>query len=168
MAERLTYPVATIAKLLELTDRRVQQLATDGVIPKAERGRYDLIATVQGYVRFLRERAFGAVANTDSHTEKTRLTAAQANIAEMQEAEMRGELVRAEEIYRELYTLTRTARNGLLTIADRISVEVAAESDHHTVHEMIENEVETVMAEMLETVDELEPDIEPEEDTADE
>ena len=41
-----TYPVSTIAKLFNLTERRVQQLASEGVIPKPERGKYDLVASV--------------------------------------------------------------------------------------------------------------------------
>lgn len=47
-----TYPVATIAKLLLLSDRRVQQLTKEGVIPKEERGRYELApADVWEYAR---------------------------------------------------------------------------------------------------------------------
>ena len=51
-----TYPVATIAKLLLLTERRVQQLTREGVLPRADRGRYELAPVVQAYVRYLRDR----------------------------------------------------------------------------------------------------------------
>jgi phage terminase Nu1 subunit (DNA packaging protein) len=156
VAERLTYPVTTIAKLLDLTDRRVQQLANDGVIPRAERGRYDLIATVQGYVRFLRERAFGAVANTDSHTEKTRLTAAQANIAEMTEMEMRGELVRAGDVRREIYTASRQIRNTMLTMPDRIASKLVTVDDGLVIHEMLEAEVTVMLEDVAALGDQIE------------
>lgn len=53
------YPASTIAKLFNLTERRVQQLSKEGVIPKAERGKYELIGAVQGYVRYLQERSQG-------------------------------------------------------------------------------------------------------------
>jgi hypothetical protein len=33
-----THPVATIAKLLLLTERRMQQLTREGVLPRADRG----------------------------------------------------------------------------------------------------------------------------------
>jgi hypothetical protein len=51
-----TQPIAVIARLLDLTERRVQQLARDGIIPASartgpERGRYDLVGTVRGYAR---------------------------------------------------------------------------------------------------------------------
>ena len=50
-----TQPIGVIAKLLDLSERRVQQLSREGVIPKAERGQYDLIGSVRGYVRYLRD-----------------------------------------------------------------------------------------------------------------
>ena len=37
-------PIAVIARLLDLSERRIQQLSREGVIPKAERGQYDLVA----------------------------------------------------------------------------------------------------------------------------
>ena len=51
-----TQPIAVIAKLLDLSERRVQQLSREGVIPKATRGQYDLVGSVRGYVRYLRSR----------------------------------------------------------------------------------------------------------------
>ncbi len=43
MAADATYPVETIAELPDLTPRRVYQLTTEGIIPKASRGRYELV-----------------------------------------------------------------------------------------------------------------------------
>ena len=61
-----TYPVSTIAKLLILTERQVQSLAKQGVLPKTERARYELVPVVQAYIRYLRERAMGgAVGGTE-------------------------------------------------------------------------------------------------------
>lgn len=47
-----TAPIESLAKLLDLTPRRVQQLAKEGVIPKpATRGQYDIIPSVVAYIR---------------------------------------------------------------------------------------------------------------------
>ena len=46
-------PVAVIAELLNLSVRRIQQLAERRIIPKATKGKYDLIGCVQGYAEFL-------------------------------------------------------------------------------------------------------------------
>lgn len=44
-----------MARLLMLTTERLRQLGRDGVIPKAVKGKYQLVPTVQGYVRWLRD-----------------------------------------------------------------------------------------------------------------
>ena len=84
-----TQPIAVIARLLDLTERRVQQLAQDGVIPPAartgpERGRYDLVSAVRGYVRYLREQATRSPSGSaDFGVERARLVKAKADLAEM-------------------------------------------------------------------------------------
>ena len=47
------YPKETIASLLNISERRVEQLVKRRVIPKAGRGVFDLGPTVQAYVRYL-------------------------------------------------------------------------------------------------------------------
>lgn len=80
-------PVGTLAKLFNLTDRRVQQLARDNVIPKATRGKYPLAPSIRGYVRYLQERAFSKeLGTTDLHTEQVRLKRAQADAKEIEAA----------------------------------------------------------------------------------
>jgi hypothetical protein len=52
-------PVQILAQLLDMSERRVQQLATQGVIPKPEDRQYDLVASVKGYVHYLRKQIQG-------------------------------------------------------------------------------------------------------------
>ena len=137
-----------LSAFLMLTDRRVQQLKDANVIVKFGRGEYDLTKSTQGYINFLRERAFGGVANTDQHGEKTRLITAQANIAEMNDAELRGDLLRADETGRAIFTAARGVRNSLQTVADRLAVPMAGEDDHHEIHDMIEGEINQILHDM--------------------
>jgi len=139
-----------LSAFLMLTDRRVQQLKDANVIVKFGRGEYDLTKSTQGYINFLRERAFGGVANTDQHGEKTRLITAQANIAEMNDAELRGDLLRADETRRAIFTAARGVRNSLQTVADRLAQPLAGEDDHHEIHAMIENEINQILHDMKE------------------
>src|SRR5205823_2392538 len=85
-----THPTSDIAQLLEVSGRRLQQLVTEGVIPKpAKRGQYSLAATVRGYIGFLRDRAAGKAAGFAF--EKERLTRLQADTlqAELREHDER-------------------------------------------------------------------------------
>jgi hypothetical protein len=56
--------VGTIAGLLNVTPRRVQQLANDGIIPRASRGNYSLIGCVRGYIKFLQTTTKGGAPAT--------------------------------------------------------------------------------------------------------
>ena len=95
-----THPVAVISKLLDLTPRRVFQLANEGVIPRAERGRYELVPAVRGYIRYLRDRAIGADALPDdaARASRARLVKAQAEAQEMENATNRGEMLPREDV----------------------------------------------------------------------
>jgi hypothetical protein len=54
----LTWPTSRMAKFIDVTPRRLQQLVQEGVIPKCEgRGRYNPVAVNLAYIRFLRDRA---------------------------------------------------------------------------------------------------------------
>ena len=45
-----SYPVSTIAKLFGLSERRIQQLAQEGIIPKPDKNQYELIGCVRAYI----------------------------------------------------------------------------------------------------------------------
>lgn len=47
----------TLSILLDVTERRVQQLADEGIVVRKRQGHYDLVASIQGYVRYLRAQA---------------------------------------------------------------------------------------------------------------
>lgn len=59
------YPKETIANLLNLSERRIEQLVKQKVIPKAGRGVFDLGPTVQTYVRYLQGLSSGALKTTE-------------------------------------------------------------------------------------------------------
>jgi len=140
-----TYPVKTIAKLLDLTERRVQQLAREGVIPKAESGRYDLVQAVRGYVKYLRDRAVGEVSTADVFTEKARLTKLTADKLEIEIAERTGQLVDAAAVRKEAFTAGRQVRDRLMKIPDKLSPELATMDDAHAIRVRLAAEFREVL-----------------------
>ena len=59
------YPKETIATLLNISERRVEQLVKQKIIPKAGRGVFDLGPTVQAYVRYLQGLCSGALKTSE-------------------------------------------------------------------------------------------------------
>lgn len=140
-----TYPVSTIAKLLDLTERRVQQLAREGVLPKAESGRYDLVQAVRGYVKYLRDRAVGDASAADAYTERARLTRLTADKLELEIARQTGQLVDAAAVKKEAFSAGRQVRDRLMKIPDKLSPELATMDDAHAIRHRLLAEFREVL-----------------------
>ena len=54
-AEAGTITTGQAARLLMISDERVRQLTKMGYVPKAAKGRYNLVAVVQGYIKYLKD-----------------------------------------------------------------------------------------------------------------
>ena len=122
-----TQPLAVIAKLLDLSERRVQQLSREGVIPKATRGQYDLIGSVRGYVHYLRDQAVSAQAGApDYAAERARYIRARADLADMEAAQRRGALIAVEDIEVAWIKVLALLRTRILAVPDRLAPEVYA------------------------------------------
>ena len=156
-----TQPIGVIARLLDLSERRVQQLSREGVIPKAERGQYDLIGSVRGYVRYLRDQALKAQSGApDYGAERARFIRARADLAEMEAEEKRLSLIAAEDIEAAWIAVLALLRTRLLALPDRLAAQAFEQptiGDTRTV----------IRAAIREVLDDLaEPDIELEADPA--
>jgi len=120
-----TQPLAVIAKLLDLSERRVQQLSREGVIPKATRGQYDLIGSVRGYVRYLRDQAVSAQAGApDYAVERARYIRARADLVEMEASQRRGALIAADDIETAWVKVLALLRTRVLALPDRLAPQV--------------------------------------------
>lgn len=157
-AKNPTYPVSTIAKLLMLSDRRVQQLTKDGVIPKAERGRYELAPAVQGYIRFLQERSLRSDASPiDYHVEKARLTKAQADQAEIELAKARSDVASVSQIERNLSGLFAEVKTNLRNIPDRVVSSLIGMTDEREFKTVMLREIDLVLLALAESDVLIEP-----------
>ena len=117
-----TQPIGVIARLLDLSERRIQQLSREGVIPKAERGQYDLIGSVRGYVRYLRDQAQKAQAGApDYAAERARFIRARADLAEMEAQEKRRALIAADQIEAAWIAVLALVRTRMLALPDRLA-----------------------------------------------
>jgi phage terminase Nu1 subunit (DNA packaging protein) len=121
-----SFNITAIAKLLKLTERRVQQLAKDDIIPKAERGKYDLISSVHGYIDFLKAKAGGDFTAEDVIKNKNKLMKAKAEIAEIERMKATGELIPKEEVKSTWLELINKVKQKLLSIPNKIAPIIVA------------------------------------------
>lgn len=132
--------VATIARLLNLTTRRVQQLATEGVIPKAERGRYPLITCVQGYVAWLQAKASGEHGAVDLTTQRSRLASTMAEKNELELLELRGRLVDVDEVATRWAQMAGAFRARILAMPPKVGPAARAALSNAQAAAIVEHE----------------------------
>ena len=124
----------TIAALFDMTPRRVQQLTKDGVIAAVKEGnanRYDLLPTIQRYIRYLTAKANGREpSKKDSEIEGRRLEAeadlkpSKADIAALQLSELEGTMHRSEDVEAVMTDLVYNIRSMLVALPGRLAVDV--------------------------------------------
>lgn len=89
----------------------------------------------------------GVVASSGAFWDaKTRRETAEASLAELKEAETRGELVRRAEVERELASVLIALRESLEALADRLSALMAAETDAAACRALLRTEHRHAMA----------------------
>ncbi len=135
-ATRTPVDLRTLAGVLGLTTRTINQLCDSGVVVRISFGRYDLEASVKNYVEKLRQKTGNA---------RDRLNNAQAEIAELKLAEQRGELVPAAAVAATWANMLADIRAGLLAVPERAAAR--ASLDRAT--------VEIIAAEIRETLEAL-------------
>lgn len=136
-----TFDVQTIASLLQLTPRRLQQLAKEGYIEVDDRGRYPLVGAVRGYIRYLKEHG----RETGRGSAHTALAHAQAQKVHMENWRRMGTLqttAQADETFSGLTAIIISAHKA---IPGRLSNELAAISDPPTVYQRLQNELDAIL-----------------------
>jgi phage terminase Nu1 subunit (DNA packaging protein) len=114
-------PVAVLAQYLGLTERRVQQLVVEGVVPKPEAKQYAFLECVKGYNAYLQQCAAGKAVSDEAKEKQSAqigLLQAQRDSAQMALDVKRGALVPAEAVRSATVQLVRVLSEGADSLPD--------------------------------------------------
>lgn len=121
------YGAQVIASLLGKSPRRIQQLVSEGIVPKPVRGRYALGPVVAAYVAHVEGQARAAGARggrqlgvSDATAARARLDNAKAEKAELEAAEARGDLLPRDQVRKVWGQVVGAARNRVLAVPSRM------------------------------------------------
>lgn len=76
-----------------------------------------------------------------------------ANMREIKEAELKGTLVNAREVELQAFAQARQLRDAILAIPDRVTPIIAAETDEHTIRQILDTEMRSVLRDLAENAD---------------
>ena len=142
MAENLQSS-QVIAKIFGVSVRRVEQLKSEGIIRgQGKPTKYDLLPTIQAYIKYLSDKANGREKKeTDAQLETAKLDAekrikvAKAEMAEMELKELQGKLHRAEDVEAIMTDILLFFRSMLMAMPGKLAVDL---SGTHTAPEQAE------------------------------
>jgi len=145
--------VSDLAYLLGLTERRIQQLESDGIVTRLEHGNYDVIESVRAYSEFVRQESRGTVASKEEKDERTKLIRAKRRMQELKTGELEGKLVRTEYLERQDFEIASILSETLQAIPDRIAPLLAAEVDANKCYRLLEGELINARNDCVEKMD---------------
>lgn len=136
--------VHTIAQALELSPRRVQQLARQGWIPREREGEYPLADCLTGYAAYLEEvQGQGGIGDAIDRA-RARKFRAQAELREVGMAVEAGELLEVDEVLDERADRLTTVRANLLSLPS-VAGQLAG-ADQEEREEVLTEELEHAVA----------------------
>lgn len=149
---------AIIGKLFDLSERRVQQLAKEGVLPATSLRPYkfDLLPTVKAYIKYLSEKANGkeaksadtAKAEADKLRAEADLKQSKAKIAEMQLKELEGKMHRSEDVEAMTNDLVFTVRSMIMALPGRLAMDVSQAASAAEASALIRSECYKILNEL--------------------
>lgn len=147
-----------IAAIFGVDPRRVQQLAKEGIIVAIKEGhanRYDLLPTIQRYIKHLSDKANGReYSKKDAETETRKLEAeadlkrSKADMAALQLNELEGKMHRSEDVEAVMTDLVYTVRSALIALPGRLAVDVTAAASAAEASEVIRGEAYKILEEL--------------------
>ena len=146
------YPKETIANLLNVSERRIEQLAQKKIIPKAGRGVFDLGPTVTAYIRYLQGLCSGAIKTGEPSELDRRLL--EARVLE-RESKARQAKYRADMLEQEISDrrLRREMKKIPQKVSERLEHCFCAGLREEMHRELIMREISGVIDEILESCD---------------
>lgn len=141
---------AALANMLNLSERRIQQLAKEGIILKVKAGQYDVVSSIQAYKQFIQRTTNKDKASSEYQRQKTRLVKIQADHATLTLARAQAKLLDTKTAKRLWHDNVVKLRAILLHHSVYLSAQIMALSplSHATIDHCIQVAMTNALAEI--------------------
>lgn len=150
--DNLTVSASVLAELLGVTDRRVRQLAEEGIFTRVSKGRYNLPESIKTYINMLKMEQDIVNAGTgdglDLETERAIKIRVERKQAEIKLALMKGEVHKAADVEQIMTDMLTSFRTKLLNIPAKLAPILVARNEVGHIKDLINNEIIEVLNEL--------------------
>jgi phage terminase Nu1 subunit (DNA packaging protein) len=150
------HTVSDVAAALQLSPRRVQQLAKAGILlPKPVSGKYDLVQCIKSYEQYIKNnQTSNNSAGNDINVQRVRLLRAQAEKAELELEVLKEKYLEASEVEFTWSDMVLTFRARMLAIPSKLVRSLAAAGgDFAKIQKILEDEIYDALIELSKSDD---------------
>ena len=148
----------TIGKIFGISERRVQQLACEGILPVVQTRPYkfELLPTVQTYIKYLSNLAYNKekkvgdnkVAESEKLRAEADLKKSKAEIVNIQLRELQGKMHRSEDVEAMTNDLVYAVRGLILALPGRLAMDVVQAATPNEASALIRAECYKILNEL--------------------
>lgn len=136
----------TMAKIMDLSERRINQLVSEGVISKEPDGQYNIMQVILDYYK----NKSGVESGINYDVEHALLEKAKRETAEIELGELKGEVHRAPDVKEVLCGMIITCRNKLLAMPGAVAIKLVGQKNPNVVIDILTKEVKIALSELSE------------------
>jgi len=150
--DSLTVSAAVLSGIFGVSDRRVRQMAEEGIIVRAAKGRYNLVESLKNYILSLKLAAEGAAIDSpdgeiDIDEEKALHERVKRHISELKLQTMKGELHKAEDVERVMSDMLAAFKTRVMNIPSK-AAPILEDRDAGYIKDRLTKEVAEVLNEL--------------------
>ncbi len=149
----ITVNSATLEKMIGVSDRRIRQLAEEGIVVRAAKGRYKLKDSIMNYILTLKVAMEAAGTDSpdgelDLEEEKAIHERVKRHISELKLQVMKGELHRSGDVERVMTDMLVSIRARLLAMPTKLAPLLVARNDAGYIRTVINREMLNALNEL--------------------
>lgn len=149
----ITVNSATLEQIIQVSDRRIRQLAEENIIIRVAKGRYRLAESITNYILTLKVALQAGNAQTqdgdiDLEEEKAIHERVKRQISELKLQTMRGELHKSEDVERVMTDMLVSIKTKLLSMPSKLAPVLVSRNDIDFVKKTINSEVLEILNEL--------------------
>lgn len=145
-AKGITFTTHQIANILGLSPRRVQQLAEEGTLIRASKGKYLAAESVQNFIRSLQTKE--GKAEVDYFEERAKHEKAKREKAELHLSVMKGTLHRAEDVEWIMDDMIAAFRTKVLSLPSKLAPQLVGKTNQAEVLGLLTREASEALTEL--------------------
>lgn len=152
----ITVSASVLGKIIGVTDRRIRQLADEGLLTKVSSGRYNLQESLHSYILQLRV-ANDAEKNSpdledklDYGMEKAMHERVKRHITELKYALMKGQVHRSEDVESVMTNMLTNFKTKIISLPSKLTPLLVNRDDKKYILDLLTNEMHEVLNELSE------------------